>query len=93
MNQGSGCRRSGNRLRARGAPGANVEPCIRRIRGRFAGCDPVENNLPRGGLGWLNSVLLGIPVQEHVSTDLLIRMLASQGYRVRVSVVKSGTVA
>ena len=26
---------------------------------------------------------------EHVSTDLLIRMLASLGYRVRVSVVKS----
>jgi hypothetical protein len=26
---------------------------------------------------------------EHVSTDLLIRILASLGYRVRVSVVKS----
>ena len=26
---------------------------------------------------------------EHVSTDLLIRLLASLGYRVRVSVVKS----
>ena len=30
---------------------------------------------------------------EHVSTDLLIRILASLGYRVRVSVVKSGTAA
>ena len=30
---------------------------------------------------------------EHVSTDLLIRILASLGYRVRVSVVRSGTAA
>jgi predicted XRE-type DNA-binding protein len=27
---------------------------------------------------------------EHVSTDLLIRILASLGYRVRVSVIRSG---
>jgi hypothetical protein len=32
-------------------------------------------------------------VIEHVSTDLLIRILASLGYRVRVSVVRSGTAA
>jgi predicted XRE-type DNA-binding protein len=30
---------------------------------------------------------------EHVSSDLLIRILASLGYRVRVSVVRSGTAA
>ena len=30
---------------------------------------------------------------EHVSTDLLIRILGSLGYRVRVSVVKSDTAA
>ena len=30
---------------------------------------------------------------EHVSTDLLIRILASLGYRVKVSVVKTGTAA
>src|SRR5579862_5149037 len=30
---------------------------------------------------------------EHVSTDLLIRVLASLGYRVRVSVVPSNTAA
>ena len=30
---------------------------------------------------------------EHVSTDLLIRILAALGYRVRVSVVRSGTAA
>jgi predicted XRE-type DNA-binding protein len=30
---------------------------------------------------------------EHVSTDLLIRILASLGYRVRVSVVRSDTAA
>ena len=30
---------------------------------------------------------------EHVSSDLLIRMLASLGYRVKVSVVKSNTAA
>ena len=30
---------------------------------------------------------------EHVSTDLLIRILASLGYRVKVSVVRSGTAA
>jgi predicted XRE-type DNA-binding protein len=30
---------------------------------------------------------------EHVSTDLLVRILASQGYRVRVSVVKSDAAA
>jgi predicted XRE-type DNA-binding protein len=30
---------------------------------------------------------------EHVSTDLLIRILASLGYRVKVSVVKSATAA
>jgi predicted XRE-type DNA-binding protein len=30
---------------------------------------------------------------EHVSTDLLIRILASLGYRVRVSVVRSGAAA
>src|SRR5450755_3929389 len=30
---------------------------------------------------------------EHVSTDLLIRILASLGYRVKVSVVRSGSAA
>ena len=30
---------------------------------------------------------------EHVSTDLLIRLLASLGYRVKVAVVKSGMAA
>lgn len=30
---------------------------------------------------------------EHVSTDLLIRILGSLGYRVKVSVVRSGTAA
>jgi predicted XRE-type DNA-binding protein len=30
---------------------------------------------------------------EHVSTDLLIRILASLGYRVRVSVIRSDTAA
>jgi predicted XRE-type DNA-binding protein len=30
---------------------------------------------------------------EHVSTDLLIRILASLGYRVKVSVVRSDTAA
>jgi hypothetical protein len=30
---------------------------------------------------------------QHVSTDLLIRLLASLGYRVRVSVVRSDTAA
>ncbi len=30
---------------------------------------------------------------EHVSTDLLIRILASLGYRVRVSVIRSGNAA
>jgi hypothetical protein len=30
---------------------------------------------------------------EHVSTDLLIRILASLGYSLRISVVKSVTVA
>jgi predicted XRE-type DNA-binding protein len=30
---------------------------------------------------------------EHVSTDLLIRILASLGYRVKVSVVRSGNAA
>src|SRR2546423_12650929 len=30
---------------------------------------------------------------EHVSSDLLIRILASLGYRVKVSVVRSGTAA
>jgi len=30
---------------------------------------------------------------EHVSTDLLIRILASLGYRVRVSVVRANTAA
>jgi transcriptional regulator with XRE-family HTH domain len=30
---------------------------------------------------------------EHVSTDLLIRILASLGYRVKVSVVKNRTAA
>jgi predicted XRE-type DNA-binding protein len=30
---------------------------------------------------------------EHVSSDLLIRILASLGYRVRVSVVRSGSAA
>jgi hypothetical protein len=28
--------------------------------------DPVENNLPRGGLSSLNCVLLRVPVQEDV---------------------------
>jgi hypothetical protein len=30
---------------------------------------------------------------QHVSTDLLIRILASLGYRVKVSVVRSDTAA
>lgn len=30
---------------------------------------------------------------EHVSSDLLVRILASLGYRVRISVVKSNTAA
>ncbi len=30
---------------------------------------------------------------EHVSSDLLVRILAALGYRVRVTVVKSGTAA
>jgi hypothetical protein len=30
---------------------------------------------------------------EHVSSDLLIRILASLGYRVKVSVIRSGSAA
>src|SRR4051812_32012048 len=44
----------------------NIECGIRRIRRQLTVGDAVENNLPRGRLGSLNSVLLRIPVQEDV---------------------------
>ena len=64
--------------------GAGVAGCARRAAPGVDACD----------VGQAAQVLASVNDDlQHVSSDLLIRILASLGYRVKVSVVRSDTAA